>query len=325
VNETQPITHHRSLITHYPRVSIIILNWNGLEDTIECLESLKKINYPNYEVIVVDNGSQGDDVRVLRERYRDYIHIIRNEKNYGFAKGNNVGIRYALDKGADYVLLLNNDTVVAPDFLDEMVRVAQSDERIGIVCPKMYRYSQPEKVCFDGGVRIHLLWDTVTVGLRSDDERPVVDTEFAAGTAILIRRKTLEQIGLLPEEYFFGVEDVDYSLNALRNKFRIVVARRAVVWHKVASTAGRSVGRPRLAYQSYEGWQIVRRKYLSPPGYLLSTLCALARAAFISATTLLHYIWHRDFHSAGMFLRSMREALRGLVAGLLYRRSGGLH
>jgi len=307
-----------------PKVSIIILNWNGLEDTIECLESLKKVTYPNYEIIVVDNGSEGDDVKVLRERYRDCIHIIQNEKNYGFARGNNVGIRYALDKGVDYVLLLNNDTVVAPDFLDEMVRVAQSDERIGIVCPKMYRYSQPEKVCFDGGARIHLLWGTVTEGLRPDDERAVVDTEFAIGTAMLIRRKTLEQIGLLPEEYFFGMEDWDYSLNALRNKFRLVVARRATVWHKVASTAGATMGRPWLAYQNYKNWQIMCRKYHSPPGQVLSTLCVLARAAFMSSITLLHYIWHRDFHNAGMFVRSMREALRGLLAGLLYRKPGGL-
>jgi GT2 family glycosyltransferase len=307
-----------------PKVSIIILNWNGLEDIIECLESLKKITYPNYEVIVVDNGSQGDDVKVLREKYQDYIHIIQNEKNYGFAKGNNVGIRYALDKGTDYVLLLNNDTVVAPDFLDEMVKVAESDERIGIVCPKMYRYFQPEQVCFDGGVRIHLLWSTMTERLRPDDERPTVDTEFATGAAMLIRRKTLEQIGLLPEEYFFGVEDMDYSLNALRNGFRIAVARRAVVWHKVASTAGVSIGRSKLAYQSFKGWQIMRRKYLSTPGQVLSTLCVLAVSAFISATTLVDYVWHRDFHNAGVFLRSMVEALRGLVAGLLYRKPGGL-
>jgi GT2 family glycosyltransferase len=307
-----------------PKVSIIVLNWNGLEDTIECLESLKKITYPNHEVIVVDNASSGNDVKVLRERYRDYIHIIQNEKNYGFARGNNVGIRYALDKGADFVLLLNNDTVVAPDFLDVMVRVAGSDERIGIVCPKMYRYFQPEQVCFDGGERIHLWWGTKTSELRPDDERAVVDTEFAIGTAMLIRRKTLEQIGLLPEEYFFGVEDLDYSLNALRNKFRILVARRATVWHKVACTAAVGIGRPRLAYQNYEGWQIMRRKYLSPPAQVLATLCGLARAVFMSATTLIHYIWHRDFHNAGMFLRSMGEALKGLVAGLLYRKPGGV-
>lgn len=274
---------------------------------------------------MVDNGSQGDDVKVVRERYGGYIHIIQNEENYGFARGNNAGIHYALDKGADYVLLLNNDTVVAPDFLDEMVRVAQSDERIGIVCPKIYRYFEPEKACFDGGVRIHLLWGTVTGGLRPDDERVAVDTEFAQGTAMLICRKALEHIGLLPEEYFFGTEDVDYSLNALRNNFRIVVARRATVWHKVARTALVSMGRPKLAYQNYEGWQIMVRKYLSPPGQVFATICLLARAAFISATALTRYIWHRDFHNTSILLRSMREALRGLVGGLFRRKPVGLH
>ncbi|MGQ9628534.1 MAG: glycosyltransferase family 2 protein [Anaerolineae bacterium] len=307
----------------YPKVSIIILNWNGLEDTVECLESLKKITYPNYEVIVVDNGSQGDDVRALRERYRDYIHIIQNEKNYGFARGNNVGIRYALDKGTDYVLLLNNDTVVAPDFLDVLVGAAQSDERIGIACPRIYRYSQPEKVCFDGGARVHLWWGTVTERLRPGSEPAALDTEFAIGTAMLIRRKTLEQTGLLPEEYFFGAEDWDYSLNALRHNLRIVVARRAVVWHKVGGIAGPTMGRPRLAYKNYEGWQILRRKYLSTPAYVLSTVCVLARASFVSVSTLLCYVWRRDFRSAAIFLRSMKAALKGLVAGSLYRKPGG--
>jgi GT2 family glycosyltransferase len=234
-----------------------------------------------------------------------------------------VGIRYALDKGTDYVLLLNNDTVVAPDFLDEMVKVAESDERIGIVCPKMYRYFQPEQVCFDGGARIHLYWGTMTGGLKPGDERRVVDTEFATGAAMLVRRRTLEQTGLLPEEYFFGVEDVDYSLNALKHRLRIVVARKATVWHKVSSTAGAAIGRPRLAYQCYEGWQIMRRKYLSPPGQVISTICVLARAAFVSSATLLHYIWRRDFCDARMFLRSMGEALRGLVAGSLPRKRVG--
>jgi GT2 family glycosyltransferase len=138
---------------------------------------------------------------------------------------------------------------------------------------------------------------------------------------MLIRRKTLEQIGLLPEEYFFGGEDVDYSLQALRHNIRIVVARRATVWHKVARTAAASIGRPGLAYLFYKDWQIIRRKYLSPPGQAFSTLCVLARAAFMSSITLLHYISHRDFHSARTFLRSMVEALRGLVAGLVSPKS----
>jgi GT2 family glycosyltransferase len=318
VNETQPITHHRSLMTAHPKVSIIILNWNGLKDTIECLESLKKVTYPNYEVILVDNASSGNDVEVLGERYRDYIHIIQNDKNYGFARGNNVGIRYALDKGTDYMLLLNNDTVVAPDFLDVMVNVAQSDERIGIVCPRTYLYSQPDKVNFDGGVKVSLWWGTKTDRLRPDDERAIVDTEFATGAAMLIRRRTLAEIGLLPEEYFFGIEDIDYSLQALRHKLRIAVARRATVWHKVSSTAGPSMGASAIGQRLHKGWQILRRKYLSTPGYVLSTLCVLARQAFAALGILFRAIWHRDSHEIGVLWRDMKAALKGTAEGLFH-------
>ena len=93
----------------YPKVSIIILNWNGVEDTIECLESLKKIDYPSYEVIVVDNGSEGDDVQVLRDKFDDYICLIENGKNYGFGGGANIGMRYALNSSnPDYLMLLSH-------------------------------------------------------------------------------------------------------------------------------------------------------------------------------------------------------------------------
>src|SRR4030042_2187559 len=130
-----------------PKVSIIILNWNGLEDTIECLNSLKKITYPNYKVILVDNGSKGNDARVLREKFGDYIHLIENDRNYGYAKGVNIGIRYALANSAsEYILLLNNDTVVAPDFLNQLVKLAESDSSVGIVGPKTYYYGSSSRL-----------------------------------------------------------------------------------------------------------------------------------------------------------------------------------
>ena len=125
----------------HPKVAVIVLNWNGLDDTVECLESLRKISYPNYAVVVVDNGSEGDDVRVLKEKFGDYVHVVENERNYGFAEGNNIGIRYSLNAlEPAYLLLLNNDMVVAPDFLEELVRVAESDTGIGILGPTSYRY-----------------------------------------------------------------------------------------------------------------------------------------------------------------------------------------
>ena len=131
----------------YPKVSIIILNWNGWKDTIECLESLQRLTYPNYHVIVVDNGSRGNDAEVLQEKFGDYISLIRNDKNYGYTGGNNIGIRHALNNSSpDYFLILNNDVAVAPDFLTEMVKVADNDAAIGIVGPKVYYYDFPNRI-----------------------------------------------------------------------------------------------------------------------------------------------------------------------------------
>ena len=124
---------------YQPRVSVVILNWNGQRDTTECLESLITVTYLNYGVILVDNASEGEDVRILREKYGDYLHIIQNNQNYGFAKGNNIGIRIALQDNPAYVFLLNNDTVVDPRFLDELVGVAEADRTVGIACPLRYQ------------------------------------------------------------------------------------------------------------------------------------------------------------------------------------------
>jgi len=299
----------------YPKVSIIILNWNGLADTIECLQSLREVVYPNYSVIVVDNASRGDDVRILRERFGDYIQVIPNDKNYGFAKGNNVGIRYATEKGTDYVLLLNNDTTVDPEFLTEMVTVAEADKEIGIVCPKIYFYDRPDVACFDGGLKISLWWGTLKGGPCQGDERPVIETEFATGAAMMIRARTLEQIGLLPEEYFFGVEDFDFSLRAMRNNFKIVVARRALVLHKLARSSAPTMGVTWITFQISKGWPMLRRKYLSTPGYYLSSVSMLARQALTVLDILLRGMWHRDWHEIAILFRKIPSGLKGIVKG----------
>src|SRR5512137_3063861 len=126
-NPCRNLDNCREPYLHYPKVSIVILNWNGLADTRECLRSLQQVTYPNCEIILVDNASSGDDVRLLTDEFGDSVRVVRNEKNYGFAAGNNIGIKFALDHSSpDYVFLLNNDTTLAPDFLDELVTAAES-------------------------------------------------------------------------------------------------------------------------------------------------------------------------------------------------------
>ena len=228
----------------YPKVSIIILNWNGLEDTAECLESLKKITYPNYKVIVVDNASSGDDVKVLRERFGDYIHIIQNDANYGFAEGNNIGMRYALTNcKLDYFLILNNDTVVAPGFLTELVKAAESDPHIAILGPKIFYYDfkgRKDVIWFAGGA-VHWWRPAILQRLYTDDSSVQgpsgpVTIDWVTGSAMMIRSSIIEQISLFDSRYFFGNEDVDYCLKARRHGLTVVYVPTAVIWHKVGAS-----------------------------------------------------------------------------------------
>ena len=218
----------------FPKVSIIILNWNGLKDTIECLESLRKITYPNYEVIVVDNGSEGNDADVLEEKYKDYIKVIRNKENLGFTGGNNVGIKYAMEKGSEFFLILNNDVVVKEDFLEPLVEDMLKDKKIGIIGPVSYCYGSLE--LFSSGRKINY-WKGNFKGIDLFQNKKEVDS--LAGCCLLVKKEVVEKIGYFYEPYFLIFEETEYCLRAKRAGFKIVCEPRSKIWHKVGSTIRR--------------------------------------------------------------------------------------
>ena len=221
-----------------PKVSIIILNWNGLEDTIECLESLKKSAYPNYNVIVVDNASAGDDVKILRERFEGYIHIIQNDKNYGYTGGNNIGIRHILASSQpDYLLILNPDTVVNPDFLSRMTEIVQKDALIGIVGPKVYYYDFPDRIQ-SAGLKVNM-WtgQTSHIGVKQIDngqydQRREVDCLM--GCCLLIKNNVIKNIGMLDESYFCYWDETDYCARAREAGYKLIYVPEARIWHKAS-------------------------------------------------------------------------------------------
>jgi GT2 family glycosyltransferase len=219
-----------------PKVSIIILNWNDLDYTVHCLGSLENITHPNYDIIVVDNGSKGNDAEILREKFKDYIHIIENDKNYGFAEGCNIGMRYALKNSApDYILLLNNDTTVAPDFLAEMVKIAESDPLIGIAGPKIYFSDEPNKIQSVGG-RINWCNGNLSlIGCLEIDKGQfdgMREVDWVSGCALLIKRTTIKDIGLLDPAYFRVMEEVDWCVRCKKSGYKVVFIPKAKIWHK---------------------------------------------------------------------------------------------
>jgi len=266
-----------------PKVSIVILNWNGCDDTIECLESLKKIDYSNYDVIIVDNASSGDDVAVLHARFGDYIHSIVNERNEGFAGGCNIGMRYALERGADYILLLNNDTVVDAGFLTEMVRVAEGDSKIGITGCKIYYYSQPGLLQSVGGKVNWWLGITTMCGRDEEDKGQyddLLERDFVFGTALLLKRSVINKIGLLDASFFFECEDIDYCTRAKRAGCKIKYVPASKIWHKYGASSSklprfsetRTIVKSNRGIANYKYYYRLFRAY-GPPGlYILPFL-----------------------------------------------------
>ncbi len=218
-----------------PKVYIIILNWNNYKDTRVCLMSLLNITYENISVIFVDNGSKDNSGQLLKEEFPTFEFIF-NDENLGFARGCNVGIRAALAHGdCDYVLLLNNDAVATPNFLEKALAVAESNLRIGLVGGKILRSPECKKIWYAGGRvevwRCQVLprgWGEIDRGQYDKVE----EVEFVTGALMLIKREVLEKVGLLPEEYFFGVEEYDYSVTVRQAGYLLYYVPELLVYHR---------------------------------------------------------------------------------------------
>jgi GT2 family glycosyltransferase len=222
---------------HSPKVAIIVLNLDGLADTSECLQSLRATAYPNYQTIVMDNGSPGPDAKVLQKRFGNSIRLIASEENLGFAGGCNLAIREALAGEGDYVLLLNNDVTVEGRFLDEMVQAAEELRDAAALCPKIYFHDRPTVICSTGG-RVNPWTGTARQVGRGERDRGQYDQvavrDYADGACMLIRRPALERVGLLDEEYFAYWEETDWCARAAEAGYKCYYVPAARVWHKSA-------------------------------------------------------------------------------------------
>lgn len=265
------------------KVSIIIVNWNGLKDTVECLESLKNITYPNYEVIVVDNGSEQNDAEVLRAKWGGYIYVIENDKNYGFPEGANIGIRHALEaSNPDYILLLNNDTVVDREFLTELVKIAESDEKIGIVGPKVCNYYIRNKIDAAGGMVNWLLGFGEDIGEGKTDVgqfNQLKEVDYVSGSVLLIKSGVIKEIGLLDGGFFLYNEDADWCLRARKGGYKILYTPMTTVFHKQGASTKRV--EKKTLYYSHRNRILLLSKHATKKQLILAFLPMFIR--FISA------------------------------------------
>lgn len=254
-------------------VFIILVNYNGAKDTLECVESIRKNDYDNIYTIIVDNNSK--DIGVLKSKLSkaNDVTIISLKENFGFAKANNIGIEKALNNKADYVLLLNNDTVIEDTLVSKLVRNSQSHG--DCVCvPKMYYYSEKNRIWYGGGEINRFTGNAKHSYMNELDNKNMnlSYVTFATGCCILIPRNVIDKVGMLSCEYFMYCEDTDYCIRILLNDFKILFVPEAHLWHKVSKSTGGStspfsnyyITRNRLIYvKKYKNFFFFTAKYFS--------------------------------------------------------------
>lgn len=238
------------------KITIIIVTWNNQKDLLETLSSLRGINQSDFtlETIVVDNASSDNSVFETKNQFPD-VKIIQNQENLGFAQGNNIGIAAALENKSDYLLLLNNDTLVEKNFLQKLFQTAENDLSLGLISPKIYfargyefhrdRYAEKDrgKVIWYAGGKID--WNNIICSHRGVDEVDIGQynkgeiTDFATGCCVLIRKELVLKIGILDKKYFMYFEDVDYSVRAKKIDYRVFYESKSIIWHKNAASSGK--------------------------------------------------------------------------------------
>ena len=320
---------------HNSRVSIIILNWNGWKDTIECLESLYQINYSNFDVIVVDNDSHDESlekirnyasgninikseffeynysnkpIKILEYTRNEYenskgeinffklpskrLFLIKNDANYGFAEGNNIGIRYAFnDLNPNYILLLNNDTVVDKDFLEEMVNIGEINTDIGIIGPKIYYYDEQNTIWCVGGKIDWKFARGLHVGINEVDNgqyNEMREFDYVSGSALLIKREVVDGIGLLDKQFFLYFEESDWALRASQKEYRSVYAPEAKVWHKVSKSGGGLSKETGLYYITRNRW-LFMKKWANSKDYSFFVIYQIISAIIIPSFLSIYY------------------------------------
>ncbi len=211
-----------------PKISIIVLTFNSGKYILDCLNSVKKSSYTNYEIIVVDNGSKDGSADLVKNNFPN-VKLVLNEKNLGFTGGNNIGVKHA--KG-DLIFLLNDDTTINKDLLKTLAEELMSSGKIGVVGPKIYYMDEPEKVWFGGGM---INWAKGEgYHLKSDKK---MEVDYITGCALMTRKEIIDKIGLFDNKFFAYYEDADFCRKVKKLGYEIKYIPYGGVWHAKSVTA----------------------------------------------------------------------------------------
>lgn len=282
-----------------PRVTVIVLNWCGVEDTSACLRSLQRSDYPALDILLVDNASPDGSGPALHAAFPE-VPYLQTERNLGYTGGNNVGMQRALAQGADFVLVLNNDTEVEPDAVSRLVETALAETAVGAVGPKILFAEAPDRIWFGGGdfSRTRAVGCHRLEGERDPDPAggPVEEVSFLTGCCLLIPAAVVREVGGFEEDFFAYVEDVELSLRLRERGYRLLYQPAARIYHRVPLEAGapspfqiRHVvrNRLRLARRRYGAGDRLRFALFFYPSRIVRAAAYLSRGD----TARAHAVW----------------------------------
>ncbi len=231
-------------LTSWPNVLIVVVNWNGRDDVLECLKSLMNMNYPmeKFRILVVDNGSTDGSQAAIAKAYPDVV-LEKNSKNMGYVHAVNQGFHHGLESGVEYVWICNNDVIVHDDALTHLIEIGQSDTRIGVVAPVIYSYKYPQ-VIDNIGYKINFWIGTLKKlkykeDIFRDPQIETSDVDSNLGCSNIIKTSLVKKIGTFKPVYKIYFEETDFNIRAKRSGSRVVIAKKAKVWHKTAATMDR--------------------------------------------------------------------------------------
>ncbi len=245
-----------------PLVYILLINWNAAEHTLACLTSLQSVSYSNYRVLIVDNASSDNSVDTIAAAYPNAT-LLRLPRNLGFTGANNIGFQYALERGADFVYLLNTDTWVDPGFLTQAIITAAASPSIGIVGSKVFHAARPDRLQFAGGhVNLTTGYNGRPFGYNQVDHGQydhITNVDWVTGCAMMVSRACLQAINGFDDTFFAFHEDVDLCLRARATGFRVVMSSQSHVWHMGGGSTGGAVSALHIYYDVRNGLRLVQK------------------------------------------------------------------
>jgi len=286
---------------------IIIINYNGYNDTIECLNSIKDSNTKDYEIVLIDNNSTDNSVQVLQEwvdSSHQNIKFIKSLKNGGFSYGNNLGINYALSQNSDNIILLNNDTIIDKDAINNLVNSPLNDN-LTILGGVSYYHDKPDTIWFDGGIIDTYKAKSYHLNRGKKSPSKIDNISFITFCYVLIPPKVIQKVGLMNEEYFMYVEDMEYCYRATQNGIKLNIVPNSKIWHKVGASSGAEVS-------EFSAYWITKNKvkFIFENLPLFQKISAFTYL-IVSRVRLFQWILQGKFNLVNAQFRGLRDGIKG--------------